>query len=467
MQNAAAYGSLRARRDCVGMSLALYLLGNDLRLHDNRALAHASKYDSLLIVYCVDPRWFVPNRFGLPSIGPHRWRFIKESLADLASSLQKKSQHLFVEYGTVAGVAETLIPDLLPDVLLTSDTHGWYERKGLEEIQQRFPTLPLIFSSNATLFSCDGTSWLSNDLPNQFTPFRKRAETQDVPHPLSGSNSLPPMPSKNLRSNRWSIPDANVLPHWAATSGEFQTPFTGGETSAENYLRSYFSSELPHSYKSTRNKLDGWHNSSKWSSWLAQGCLSPRRVHGAIQNYEHKHGPSDSTYWLKFELLWREYFHWLAIKLGKALFSFQGTAKHAPLTSFYPERYKRWCVGNTPSPLVNACMRELSTTGYISNRGRQITASYLVNELEVDWRYGAAWFEHQLIDYDVGSNWGNWQYIAGVGADPRGGRHFNPDKQQRQFDPDYRYVKRWLIHDYESTTPARIDSIDAAGWPID
>lgn len=77
-----------------------------------------------------------------------------------------------------------------------------------------------------------------------------------------------------------------------------------------------------------------------------------------------------------------------------------------------------WCKGNTPYPLVNACMRELLATGYLSNRGRQIVASCLINELKLDWRYGAAWFQQQLIDYDTAVNWGNWQYIAGVGADP-------------------------------------------------
>ena len=88
-------------------------------------------------------------------------------------------------------------------------------------------------------------------------------------------------------------------------------------------------------------------------------------------------------------------------------------------------------------------MRELDETGFMSNRGRQIVASCLVNELGCDWRAGAAWFESRLIDHDVGSNWGNWQYIAGVGADPRGGRHFNLDKQARTFDPDGRFVDRW------------------------
>ena len=81
-------------------------------------------------------------------------------------------------------------------------------------------------------------------------------------------------------------------------------------------------------------------------------------------------------------------------------------------------------------------MHQLVQTGWMSNRGRQIVASCLVNELGLDWRYGAAFFEKHLVDYDVASNYGNWQYIAGVGCDPRGGRHFNLEKQAEIFDPD-------------------------------
>jgi deoxyribodipyrimidine photo-lyase len=133
-----------------------------------------------------------------------------------------------------------------------------------------------------------------------------------------------------------------------------------------------------------------------------------------------------------------------------------------PLTSFYAERFQKWCKGNTPFPLVNASMNQLSRTGYISNRARQIVASCLVNELDLDWRYGAAYFEQQLLDYDVAVNWGNWQYLAGVGADPRGQRHFNLEKQAQLFDPAGDYVKQWQ----GQKTLSCLDSLDAADWPL-
>jgi deoxyribodipyrimidine photo-lyase len=144
------------------------------------------------------------------------------------------------------------------------------------------------------------------------------------------------------------------------------------------------------------------------------------------------------------------------------MFAFKGINDKKLLTSFYPQRFKQWCNGKTPYPIVNACIHQLNKTGYLSNRGRQIVASCLVNELQIDWRCGAAYLEQQLIDYDVASNWGNWQYIAGVGCDPRGGRHFSLQKQAQSYDPKGVFIKKW--GGVEST--GSLDYIDAADWPI-
>ncbi len=130
--------------------------------------------------------------------------------------------------------------------------------------------------------------------------------------------------------------------------------------------------------------------------------------------------------------------------------------------TFEPRAFARWCQGDTDYPLVNALMRQLLATGWMSNRGRQLAASCLVNELGLDWRYGAAFFERHLVDYDVASNYGNWQYIAGVGCDPRGGRHFDLAAQARQHDPDGVFTHKW-----EGFRPAQPHyATDAADWPI-
>jgi deoxyribodipyrimidine photo-lyase len=145
-----------------------------------------------------------------------------------------------------------------------------------------------------------------------------------------------------------------------------------------------------------------------------------------------------------------------------ALFRQGGGARKVRRCTFEPRSYARWCAGSTDYPLVNALMHQLVATGWMSNRGRQIVASCLVNELGLDWRYGAAFFEKHLLDFDVASNYGNWQYIAGVGADPRGGRHFNLEKQAALYDPDGRFTLRW-----EGDCPKQPEFVtDAADWPI-
>jgi len=111
---------------------------------------------------------------------------------------------------------------------------------------------------------------------------------------------------------------------------------------------------------------------------------------------------------------------------------------------FDGEHFFKWSSGNTGESLIDAGMRELKKTGYLSNRMRQIVASYWIYDLKGDWQAGAAWFESQLIDYDVYSNQGNWLYIAGKGTDPRGGRPFNVAKQTLDHDPDHVYRKMWL-----------------------
>ena len=216
-------------------------------------------------------------------------------------------------------------------------------------------------------------------------------------------------------------------------------------------------------YKLTRNCLDGLDGSSTLSPWLANGNLSVREVAHTIFDFEQQRVANESTYWLFFELLWREFFHWRAHLDGQSMFRLSGATGKPRRSSFEPRAFARWCAGDTNYPIVNALMRQLVATGWMSNRGRQITASCLINELDGDWRFGAAFFEKHLIDYDVGSNYGNWQYIAGVGSDPRGGRHFNLEKQTADHDPEGLFIEKW-----GGNRPAQPDYItDAADWPID
>jgi deoxyribodipyrimidine photo-lyase len=216
------------------------------------------------------------------------------------------------------------------------------------------------------------------------------------------------------------------------------------------------------SYKETRNALQGQFHASGLSPWLTSGALSVRAVAHALRDYETTVMRNESTDWFYRELLWREFFHWREQLEGVRLYAAGRRSGNRHFCTFDPRAYARWCQGDTDYPLVNALMRELVATGGMSNRGRQIVASCLVNELGLDWRYGAAFFEKHLIDFDLPSNYGNWRYIAGVGCDPRGGRHFDIEKQARQYDPDGVFTAKW-----GGVRPSQPRFVtDAADWPI-
>lgn len=431
------------------MTTGLFWFTNDLRLHDQPALWKMQSVDKLICVFCLDPQWFRPNGLNAKAMGERRFQFLVESLKDLQQQLQHAGQVLIIKQQTPHLALTELINKYNVDIIARSQHAGVYENRHWKLLQQQFPDRKFITETSHTLFSADDLPFQLNQLPTSFTQFRKQVEDLALPRPMSSPQQLPPPPGPIA------IDEINqpVLE---------PSKFTGGETAALKHINDYFSTDLAANYKTVRNELDGWTNSTKFSPWLALGCLSVRHLASRLKNYEQTNVSNDSTYWIYFELLWREYFQWYAHCYGARLFRFDGIKNSKSRRCYYPERYQKWCNGNTPYPLVNACMKQLNATGYMSNRGRQIVASCFVHELNLDWRFGAAYFEQQLIDYDVAANWGNWQYIAGVGADPRGGRQFNIEKQTRQYDPEGEFIRHWQ----GDIDIIPLDSVDAADWPI-
>ncbi|MDO3721589.1 DASH family cryptochrome [Marinobacter sp. chi1] len=437
----------------------LYWFTRDLRLHDNAALLAAAKSDLLLCVFVVDPRWFQPGPRQCLTMGDHRWRFLWQSLMSLERSLRPVGQRLHIAFGH----PEEVIPELVHRHRLArvvrSRLPGTREAKQWLAIKERLPDTLCQQFETLSLFTQSTLPMPLDDLPDTFSQFRKLVEkTGDRSCErlrIRTHSALPPPPGFP-EDNRGDCPPISEPQH----PGRFAGGEQAGLAQLERFL---FNTHGIASYKETRNELDRWDSSSKFSPWLANGSLSVREVAETIGDYEREQTSNESTYWLWFELLWREYFYWYALKHGAALFRRDGVQRKQRPATFYPQRFKAWCQGNTEYPLVNAAMNQLRETGYMSNRARQLVASCFINELELDWRYGAAWFEQQLIDYDVASNYGNWQYLAGVGADPRGLRQFNLDKQAAQYDPQGTFVDRWGGH---AEQPVGLHSVDAADWPI-
>ena len=206
----------------------------------------------------------------------------------------------------------------------------------------------------------------------------------------------------------------------------------------------YFGNKkLPSSYFDTRNGLLGVEYSTQLSPYLSCGALDVRYIYNCVKNYEQEYGDNKSTYWIIFELLWREFFYWHYQKHKELYFSENGLKGESDFSIV--KNYSFDELRNLQSPsFFKACLNELEKTGFLSNRARQIFASIWINDLGLPWRSGALLFEHHLIDYDVYSNYGNWMYLAGVGVDPRGKRYFNVEKQLDMYDPRREYEKYWL-----------------------
>lgn len=427
---------------------AIVWFTSDLRSFDNEVLWKAcNSYKQVLPVFIFQPHWFNVTSFGTRKIGTFRLKFLQESVLDLKNSLQSKGSDLLIQYGRPEYVLYELARKVNAEKVYVKKEVASEELQIQKVVAEQLMRLKadLEVYSTSTLFHPEDLPFSISHIPEVFTVFRKKTEKETPVRTLfkvPDSITLPP----DSFADQWPPDELWQEVKSLKTHQQSSFPFPGGETEALKRLQFYFhDSNLVNSYKETRNGLLGTEYSSKFSPWLAMGSLSPRFVYHELKMYEQKHGANDSTYWLFFELMWRDYFRFLMKKNSYAYFLKQGIRPYQRVAEEHqPEAFEKWKNGFTGEPLIDAAMRELNQTGFMSNRARQLVASYLVNDLKSDWRYGAAYFEDKLIDYDVCSNWGNWAYLAGVGNDPRGKRYFDIRKQSETYDKDAAFRNLWL-----------------------
>jgi deoxyribodipyrimidine photo-lyase len=416
------------------MTTAFYWFRNDLRLEDNPAFLQACQStDHLLPVYIHQPKLEQDTSWGFPRIGEHRKVFIDQSLQELRSQLQGLGSDLFVVDGDVLDVFEKLKARIQADLIYCEQIQAPDELDQVKLLSAAGFKMNPVWQSS--MLDAQSLPFPLQEMPDVFTQFRQQVEKHGLrfSSPINTPKSIPPLPTMEMTAIK--LLDGN--PFFSSSK------FHGGERSARSHIQQYFERRLPDTYKQTRNALIGMDYSSKFSPWLAQGCCSAGSIAKKLSDYESCYGANDGTYWLWFELLWRDYFRFLHFKYGKKLYYSKGLSQ-TPSNQFDHEQFLKWSSGNTGVALVDAGMQELKKTGYLSNRMRQIVASYWIYDMKGDWQAGSAWFEYQLIDYDVYSNQGNWLYIAGKGTDPRGGRPFNVAKQTQDHDPDGIYRQMWL-----------------------
>ena len=408
-----------------------------------------------------------------------RAKFLLESIKDLRYSLEKKGSGLVVALGEPEKILSGIASDacksdgLIMNVVCQEEVCS--EELAVDKAVRASLAKTLKSGGKFNFETVWGStmydpSTLPFDqgvygIPDTFTPFRNKVEKNceiglplDVPSDedlalpkecqdgslFSSSEkcSLSYMPTlSDLGYNEDDIAEVSTNDPRTALPDNYR----GGETYALARVKDYiWTRDLLKIYFDTRNGMIGSDYSTKFAPWLALGNVSPRYIAKECQKYEEARVQNKSTYWVVFELLWRDYFKFFAKKHGDNLFYLSGTIGEKAAKRKWgmdPKLLKAWKEGMTGYPLVDANMRELKATGFMSNRGRQNVASFLAIDMNMDWRYGAWHFEETLLDFDVHSNWGNWCAAAGM----TGGRlnRFNIVKQSKDYDFGGEYVRLW------------------------
>lgn len=422
---------------------ALVWFTQDLRIRDNVSLSLACKEnEQVQAVYCLDPRQFETTNYGFKRTEKFRAKFLLETLIELRSSLEKINIPLEVIFEKTEVALPNFIGQHAIDCVYKMTEWTSEEQAILQQIKQN-TKVQWIENYDQFLFHPEDIPYQNwEQIPEVFTEFRKKTEQlARVRKPVTP----PQMPTENYSESQNKIPLLTDLGFEDfETHPNSAVPFKGGELQAMSRLEDYFfiTQNLAR-YKQTRNGLVGADYSSKFSLWLANGSISARSIYEAVKKFERTVIQNEDTYWLIFELIWRDYFKYISLKHQNKIFHLNGILNRPYHWNQNLHKFKLWIDGKTPEPFVNANMIELGETGFMSNRGRQNVASFWAKQWQEDWRIAAAYFESMLIDYDVHSNYGNWIYNAGVGNDPRD-RMFNIKRQAEMYDPQQTFQKLWL-----------------------
>ena len=415
---------------------------NNMRVEDNSSLTKAINNSENVIGFInIDPKNFLSTKYGFKKTEKYRVKFLLETISDLKSQLDKLNISLIITHKDFGQSINEIINQFEVTSIYTQTE---WTRDELKEESFIPEEINLIKDFDQFLFLPNDVRRLYDNIPRGFSNFRKKCEkylsvndTLSIPKSLNSDNKISidyPIPS---------LSDLGFKDFEVHKDSVFR--FKGGETNAKNRIRNYFfETRNVSTYKLTRNGLIGEDYSSKFSPWLANGSVSVKYIFKSLKEYEKEVEKNDSTYWLYFELIWRDFFKYVSMQHKDKFFNKDGIYGEDKEWSNDQDILLNWINGKTNEPFVNANMIELSQTGFMSNRGRQNVSNYLTKELKIDWRIGAEYFESMLIDYDVHSNYGNWLYNAGIGNDSMPFRKFNPKLQSERYDPDKLYEKIWL-----------------------
>ena len=414
------------------MSTAVVLFTRDLRLHDQPALAAAAREtDEIVPLFVFDPA--VLERFGVPN----RVAFLLDALGDLRTSLAARGGALALRRGDVVEQTLAVAAEARANSVFLSDDVSAYARSRERRLraaceEQRIELRPF---PGVTVVPPGDLAPAGSDHYRVFTPYWRqwrsepRRDRARVPDRLPFSQGVAPG-------------DLPALAELGLGAASLDLP-QGGETEGRRRLARWLARGVL-DYGRLHDDLAS-DATSRLSPYLHFGCFSPLEVvERALERDGLDGNGLDGNGAEQFvrQLCWRDFY-------AQLLSANPGT----PREDFTPrgrawrddeEALAAWQEGRTGYPVVDAGMRQLLREGFMHNRARLITASFLTKDLHVDWRLGAAHFFRLLVDGDLASNVGNWQWTAGTGVDPRQHRIFNPTLQAKRFDPSGDYVRRYV-----------------------
>lgn len=432
------------------MSVAVFWFRRDLRLHDNAALYHA-----LRCGYPVLPLFIFDSNIldDLSDRSDARVGFIHQSLQEIRETLLKQGSDMLVMKGQPEEVWQNVLTRFDVKKVFTNRDYEPYaasrDRAVTDMLLQR--NIPFHTSKDHVIFECDEVLKSDGTPYTVFTPYKRRwleklnsrtgrqsdenGELQPV------SYFLKSYPTEKYASNFIRKSDLTTE-QVSMTDGFPSLGSLGFEPSAISIPPAVVARSIVKNYDKTRNfpALDA---TSKLGIHFRFGTISIReKARNALVLNE--------TY--LSELVWRDFYSQILANFPHvATRSFRSEYDRIAWRND-PVEIEKWKAGKTGYPIVDAGMRQLNKTGYMHNRVRMITASFLTKHLLVDWRIGEAWFAEKLLDFDLASNNGGWQWAAGCGTDAAPYfRIFNPTEQTKKFDSEYKYVRKWVP---EFGTPA-------------
>ena len=400
------------------MVVNVFWFRRDLRLHDNHGLYQALKSGLPVLPIFIFDKNILDE---LENKNDRRVSFIYDSLVQLQEQLVKNKTSLYILHDTALGAFESLIADFNIKEVFTNHDYEPYGIARDNEIASLLKESGIGFSSfkDQVVFEKDEVVKPNGEPYTIFTPYSKtwkqKLAEQKIPHHNS-ENHL----SSFIKTSPFRFPLLKQI-------GFNHTP--------NNFSSLDIDPSVIQNYDNTRN-IPSINGTSKLSVHLRFGTVSTRLlVKAALELNEQ---------WLN-ELIWREFFMMILFHFPYVV---SGCFKRRYDNINWrndEKEFEAWCRGETGYPIVDAGMRELNETGFMHNRVRMVVASFLTKHLLIDWRMGEAYFAEKLIDYELSSNNGNWQWAAGCGCDAAPYfRIFNPAEQTKRFDPDLIYIKKWI-----------------------